>query len=49
MLKDKQLEFLEEMEVSTRNGESSISIKRARLKLRDSMKNSVSTSTDHST
>jgi len=49
MLKDKLLEFTETMVKLTRNGESSISTKLMLLKLRDSTKNSVSTSTDHST
>jgi hypothetical protein len=50
--KAKQSELLIEMvlkvELSTRDGRSSILTKLLRLELRDSTKNSASTSTDHS-
>ena len=49
MKKDKQLESGVTTVVKTRDGRSNMLIKLIRLRLRDSMKNSASTSIDHST
>jgi hypothetical protein len=49
MPRDKQLEYGKLMVESTKSGVSLILIKLIRLKPRDSMRNSVSTLTDHST
>jgi hypothetical protein len=47
--KDKLFRFKKILTQPTRNGRLSISIKLERVKLKDSTKNLVSTSTDHST
>jgi len=47
--KDMLLEFGQITEVNINNGKFFILTKQQRLRPRDSMKNSVSTSTDHST
>jgi hypothetical protein len=49
MLKPTQLLFIQTLERLTKNGISSILTKLRRMRPRDSMKNSVSSSIDHST
>jgi hypothetical protein len=49
MSKETQLEYTKTIMEPTRNGRLSILIRPQRMRLRDSMKNSVSTSIDHST